>query len=198
MRPPSSQTAAPREQERGALTRRGFVASATNGLLALSGLLGLAGLWRFLSFRPDPPAPAEFDLGPASGYPPNSRTPLPQARAVLLHTPDGFLALSTICPHLGCTVEPSAGGFACPCHGSRFDAPGRLLRGPATRSLSALRLEQTDDGRLILHTAYQDPEGLRDPQGLKPGFPVPFLAPPAYNSAHSITRHRSHPCTKPN
>ena len=49
--------------------------------------------------------------------------------------------VSAICTHQGCTVAaPHNGVVACPCHGSRFDAlTGRVLRGPATRALPAVR-----------------------------------------------------------
>ena len=51
-----------------------------------------------------------------------------------------FTAIDATCPHQGCTVNfVSPGtGFACPCHGSRFDAGGKLLVGPATTGLRAV------------------------------------------------------------
>ncbi len=48
----------------------------------------------------------------------------------------GVLALSALCTHLGCTVQPAAGGILhCPCHGSQFGLDGALLTGPATSPL---------------------------------------------------------------
>ena len=132
------------------INRRDFLALATKGLLALGGLLAFGGVLRFLGYAPDPAPPAEFDLGPAANYPPGSRTVIPPARAVLLNTPGGFAALSLVCPHLGCEVRPDSDGFACPCHGSRFDGAGLLLRGPADRPLRPLRIEQNAQGNLIL------------------------------------------------
>lgn len=128
--------------------RRDFLRLLTNALLAASGLLGLGGLLRYLNFASEAPRKTEFALGPASDYPPGSRTLLPEVPALLIHEEAGFSALSLICPHLGCTVEEASGGFACPCHGSRFDAQGGLQRGPADRALASLRVEADADGQV--------------------------------------------------
>jgi nitrite reductase/ring-hydroxylating ferredoxin subunit len=132
--------------------RRDFLWLAAKGLLALSGALGLVGILRYFSYRPGPVKPTRFELGPSSEYPPGSRTVVAEASAVLIHGPDGFQALSLICPHLGCTVEAAPAGFNCPCHGSRFGPDGAVRRGPATEPLRALRVEPAQDGRLVLFT----------------------------------------------
>lgn len=50
-----------------------------------------------------------------------------------------FRALSMVCTHEGCSLnDPSGGEMFCPCHGSRFDLQGNVLRGPANRSLAVL------------------------------------------------------------
>jgi len=132
------------------LTRRDFLKLTAEGLLLASGLLGLGGLLRFLSHATEPAPRTEFDLGPASAYPVGARTVFPDIPALLIHDERGFSALSLVCTHLGCTVESQADGFACPCHGSRYAPDGSLRRGPATKSLAALRVEITGEGKVIV------------------------------------------------
>lgn len=134
------------------LSRRDFLKLARAGFLSLSGALALGGLLRFLDYEPNPAPQTEFDLGPASDFPLGSRTLLSDIPALLIHADSGFSALSLTCTHLGCTLEQTADGFTCPCHASRFDADGNVTHGPASKPLSSLRVEVTDEGTLKLFT----------------------------------------------
>jgi cytochrome b6-f complex iron-sulfur subunit len=134
------------------VTRRDFLALCARCLLAASGLLGFGGLARFLGYQGPPPTPVDFDLGPASNFASGTRTVVPQAKVLLIHDENGLRAISLACPHLGCEVTPDESGFACPCHGSRFDPDGRLIRGPANAPLALKEIVQTADGRILLHT----------------------------------------------
>ena len=67
---------------------------------------------------------------------------------VLAADPDGFRAVSPICTHRGCTVDVSGARLVCPCHGSTYDREGKVLRGPAERSLT--RYPITRDGEVLV------------------------------------------------
>lgn len=84
-------------------------------------------------------------------FPPDDET-----HGVVFLTPEAELrALSTRCTHAACTVAWQSGGdkeiLKCPCHGSRFDAAGQVLNGPAVLPLPryAIRVEG-DDALLTL------------------------------------------------
>ena len=54
----------------------------------------------------------------------------------------GIYAISRVCTHLGCIVKPTAEGFECPCHGSRYDRDGVVTKGPAPRPLQWLEVKE--------------------------------------------------------
>jgi Rieske Fe-S protein len=58
--------------------------------------------------------------------------------AVYRDAQGGVHAHSAVCTHLGCIVQwnPNEKSWDCPCHGSRYDAEGRVLNGPAVSPLS--------------------------------------------------------------
>jgi len=57
---------------------------------------------------------------------------------------DGTLhSLSAVCPHLGCIVTWNSAEktWDCPCHGSRYDAVGSVINGPANSDLPPVSLD---------------------------------------------------------
>jgi len=135
-------------------TRRDFLKIITNVFFSLGGLLGLGGLFRFFSYQPDPSPPTEFDLGSKYNFPFGTWTFRLDIPAAIRNTNEGYVAISLVCSHLGCTVEENKDGegFACPCHGSRYNEKGLVLEGPATKSLAYYRIEEQEDGTLKLFT----------------------------------------------
>ncbi|XP_068595637.1 cytochrome b-c1 complex subunit Rieske, mitochondrial [Brachionichthys hirsutus] len=58
-----------------------------------------------------------------------------------------------VCTHLGCVPIANAGefgGYYCPCHGSHYDASGRIRKGPAPLNLEVPNYEFTDDDTIIV------------------------------------------------
>ena len=63
--------------------------------------------------------------------------------------------LTSICPHLGCTVpwNKEKKQFICPCHGGTFSADGSRLSGPSQRSMDTLETS-VQDGQLLVRFQY--------------------------------------------
>jgi thiosulfate dehydrogenase [quinone] large subunit len=100
-------------------------------------------------------SPGGVAIGPASAVPVGGVAAFTDPGAgdpayVVQPAAGRFQAFSAVCPHAGCRVQHSGGGFVCPCHGARFDGTGSLLQGPATRSLSAIPVTKGADGQLYV------------------------------------------------
>jgi Rieske Fe-S protein len=67
----------------------------------------------------------------------------------VLATADGFVALSPICTHRGCTVDVNGQRLVCPCHGSTYDREGRVLKGPAQRPLARYPVTRSGDELVV-------------------------------------------------
>ena len=67
--------------------------------------------------------------------------------------PDLF-ALSAICTHRHCKLEAEPDKtFHCPCHGSTFDADGKVTLGPARHDLPQFVLATNEKGELLVTVA---------------------------------------------
>jgi len=140
------------------VSRRDFLGLVTKGTLtaAFGGLLYQAA--RFFSADVSTQPPHLFTLRPPADYAPGTWTFEPAARVYVGRDARGLFAINATCTHLGCAVKHVGAGrvpaqFECPCHGSQFDAEGRVLVGPATRSLERARLTLTNDGRVVVDRA---------------------------------------------
>jgi cytochrome b6-f complex iron-sulfur subunit len=61
---------------------------------------------------------------------------------LVVHTADGYRALSAICTHLGCILfwNEQREVIACPCHEAYFSTNGAVISGPPTSALEEYRL----------------------------------------------------------
>ena len=64
-------------------------------------------------------------------------------------------ALVRNCTHMGCipNYNKTEKAFICPCHGSKFDIRGNVLRGPAPEPLYRASLEVNPEGKIEVNTA---------------------------------------------
>ena len=69
--------------------------------------------------------------------------------------PHGLEARSSRCTHMGCPVQLSKSGFACPCHNGQYDSEGRNISGPPPKPLESLRVEVIGD-QAVLHLPGQE------------------------------------------
>jgi cytochrome b6-f complex iron-sulfur subunit len=80
---------------------------------------------------------------------------LPSGDSALLIDAGGeVLALSEVCPHLGCKVhyDAGAGRFVCPCHNGIFDKQGKAISGPPAeegKNLKRYQVTRTGDNLFI-------------------------------------------------
>lgn len=70
---------------------------------------------------------------------------------------------SSVCPHLGCTVDASAVGFACPCHGSSWSANGERLGGPTPRGLDMLESRIDGDTLKVRYEIFKQGSSQKEP-----------------------------------
>lgn len=64
-----------------------------------------------------------------------------------------WLVVIGVCTHLGCVPIANAGefgGYFCPCHGSHYDASGRIRKGPAPLNLPVPKYEFVEENKLLV------------------------------------------------
>jgi ubiquinol-cytochrome c reductase iron-sulfur subunit len=77
---------------------------------------------------------------------------------------EGILAYSKICTHVGCPTslyEQQTHHLLCPCHQSTFDISdsGRVVFGPAARSMPQLAITVDSEGYLVAAQGFTEPVG---------------------------------------
>ena len=154
----------PREERKppeSRLGRREFFLSLGWALMGLA-VAAITGMTeRFLAGSRARSEPEPVNFGPPTGQTIGSVTK--SGRIVLLRDDAGFWAVNAICPHLGCqpAFDETRRIFLCPCHGSQFDPEGRLLAGPAPRSMSLAVLRLDTQGTLVAYPKELAPAGYR-------------------------------------
>ena len=142
--------------------RRDFLGLAAIGSALAALGTALAGVLRL----PKPavlPGPLRiYKLGDPAQFAVGSVVKMDAERLYLFRDERGFHAISSVCTHLGCIVAHSEQeGFACPCHGSKFDAQGKVTGGPAPTGLAWLEVSLSPDVQLQVNGETEVPRGAK-------------------------------------
>ncbi|MEZ6060816.1 MAG: Rieske (2Fe-2S) protein [Planctomycetaceae bacterium] len=144
--------------------RRGFLdqaaaATMAGGLVAGYGMLGAhairflypttvgAGMWQYVCRI------ADLAIGQSLSFELPGGAKVVVARQTEGDEAEAFIALSSVCPHLGCKVHWEAvnNRFFCPCHNGAFDAAGVATEGPpATAGQSLTRYPLSVENGLLM------------------------------------------------
>ena len=86
-------------------------------------------------------AAADLPVGKGQVYSVNNKP------VIVVHTADGYHALSAVCTHLGCIVTwaEQRAVIACPCHAAFFTTNGDVISGPAPAPLQVYRVQVEGD-----------------------------------------------------
>ncbi len=143
-------------QGQGGVTRRGFLKYLMVAFSAVATVVGVAVpvigyLW--------PPKTQAGQAGGRVAVADEADLPVGKGQVfsvankpvLVIHTPEGFRALSAVCTHLGCIVYWDEGRkvIACPCHAAFFNTNGAVISGPPPSPLSTLRVE-VQGGRIYV------------------------------------------------
>lgn len=143
------------DQQEGTAGRRKFIANAFMGTGLVASHLFAGGLAVRYLYPVERDTRQRLFVGLRSEMPPGSAKVYegPGGRTInIVRGPKGFVALSDVCPHLGCRVhwESSAEEFVCPCHDGHFAADGTPISGPPKEMGAALpRYEVHLEGEMI-------------------------------------------------
>ena len=130
------------------LTRRKVLSWLSGFSLCGSAIITVFSNLTFIKPRATYGQPNRFAVGRPEDYPPGARIALEARRICIVREGNQMAAISTTCTHLGCIVSSSETGFACPCHGSRYDQDGNVTGGPAPKALPWYRLSLAPNGEL--------------------------------------------------
>jgi len=156
----------PQPQTEPSPSRRTFIGTATGTVMvgSLAAAYGTLGAYagRYLYPHKDQPKEWQFvaivgeiKLGQSLQYVTTGGARIAIARQGDAGAVDDFIALSSVCPHLGCQVhwQGQKNRFFCPCHNGVFDPKGRGTGGPpgdAGQSLARYPLK-IESGLLFIH-----------------------------------------------
>lgn len=102
-----------------------------------------------------PASMGDVPAGNVSNLPVGSLRALDGQPACIGRDSGGVYAMTLTCTHAGCDIgatgDVSPSGLLCGCHGSRFDANGNVVSGPAPSPLEHFAVSVDQAGELTIH-----------------------------------------------
>jgi len=148
-------------QDASEVTRREFLGKVSVGAGVLAALGAFAGIFRMTKPAVRYEESTRFKIGKPESFPAGTVRKIDERGVFIFAGEDGMHAISSVCTHLGCIVAITETGFQCPCHGSKYNASGKVIGGPAPRNLAWLEISQDVDGTLAVDTAREVPAGTK-------------------------------------
>lgn len=134
-------------------TRRRFIALALGwGAFLLSMTTSAVATLRFLIPNVLYEPPSRFKVGKPTDYPARMVVKNDENKLFILHSNEGFQAISAVCSHLRCVVywDSRRSLYVCPCHGTLFNTKGQVIAGPAPKPLEWYRITLSEEGYLVV------------------------------------------------
>lgn len=148
-----------KEMTEGQMTRRRLLTWLSSFGLFGSAVVSIVSNLVFIKPRATYGQPNRFSIGKPENFPSGARLTLDEHNICVVREGEKIAAISTVCTHLGCIVAASETGFACPCHGSRYDQDGTVTGGPAPKALPWYKVTLAPNGELEVDKGEEVPSG---------------------------------------
>jgi cytochrome b6-f complex iron-sulfur subunit len=135
--------------------RRSFLTWFSSAALFGSAVISALANFVFLKPRATYGQPSRFSIGKPDAFPSGARIAIESRRICVAREGNRIAVISTTCTHLGCIVGVADTGFACPCHGSRYDQDGNVTGGPAPKPLPWYQVKLAPNGELEVDTSIE-------------------------------------------
>ncbi|MBA3721803.1 MAG: Rieske 2Fe-2S domain-containing protein [Parachlamydiaceae bacterium] len=134
------------------ISRRSFLAlMGVGACLVGAGALTGASVLGFLYPNAMKVPPSVFSIGRPDEILSRDGKVFSPKQKVFVETLSGKVRVQTaVCTHLGCTVNMTETGYACPCHGSTYDRHGKNTGGPAPLPLLYFLVSLGASGELMV------------------------------------------------
>ncbi len=147
--------------EKKEVSRRDFLGLASIGMAVLASIPVIGGAFRMVKANVRYEESTKFKIGMLEDFPVGSVKKIDDKKVFIFSDENGLFAMTTVCTHLGCIVFKTEWGFQCPCHGSQYNGSGKVIGGPAPRSLAWFEISQDIDGTLVVDASKEVSAGTK-------------------------------------